>query len=70
MLIDCPADDHGRAAAKQERGATYKQLAALAHRVGMTRGERYRWYELARSIPLSEKHASHLIGRMGGRHAA
>ncbi len=70
LLIDCPADGHGRAAAKQERGATYRQLAAIAHKAGMSKGQRYRWYELARSVPLSEKHASHIIGRLGRRAAA
>ena len=69
-LADCPADGHGRAAERQERGATYRQLSRIAHDAGMTQGERRRWYDLARSIPLSEKHASHLIGRIGGRRAA
>ena len=64
LLIDCPADERGRAAAKQERGAAYKQLGRIAHDAGMTEEERVRWYELARSIPLSEKHASHIIGRL------
>ena len=70
LLADCPANEHGRAAARQERGATYRQLGRIAHDAGMTRGEKSRWYEIARSLPLSEKHASHLIGRMGGRRAA
>jgi hypothetical protein len=69
LLIECPADERGRAAARQERGATYGQLGRIAHDAGMTRGGRYRWYELACSIPLSEKHASHIIGRMGERRA-
>jgi hypothetical protein len=69
LLIDCPADERGRAAARQERGATYGQLGRIAHDAGMTRGGRYRGYELACSIPLSEKHASHIIGRMGERRA-
>ena len=64
LLIDCPADERGRAAAEQERGAAYKQLGRIARVWGMTEGERVRWYDLARSIPLSEKHASHIIGRL------
>jgi hypothetical protein len=64
LLIDCPADERGLAAAKQERGTTYKQLGQIARVVDMTKGERLRWYDLARSIPLSEKHASHIIGRL------
>jgi hypothetical protein len=70
LLIDCPADERGLAAAKQERGATYKQLGQIARVVGMTEGERLRWYDLARSIPLSEKHASHIIGRLDRGEAA
>jgi hypothetical protein len=70
LLIDCPADERGRGAARQERGATYRQLGRIAHDAGMTPGQRHRWYDLARSIPLSEKHASHLIGRIGRRRAA
>jgi hypothetical protein len=70
LLIDCPADDHGRAAAKQERGASYRQLGRIAHDAGMTEGERMRWYDLARSIPLSERHASHIIGRLDRGEAA
>ncbi len=70
LLLDCPADECGRAAARQERGATYRQLGRIAHDASMTPGQRRRWYDLARSIPLSEKHASHLIDRMSGRRAA
>lgn len=64
LLIDCPADERGLAAAEQERGAAYKQLGRIARDAGMTEGERVRWYDLARSIPLSEKHASHILGRL------
>jgi hypothetical protein len=70
LLIDCRADDYGRAVAKQERGASYKQLAYAAHHVGMNKHARVRWYELARSIPLSENHISHIIGRLDERKAA
>jgi hypothetical protein len=59
LLIDCPVDDHVRATAEQEHGATYKQLAAIAHDASMSKRERFRWYEVARSVPLSKKHASH-----------
>ena len=58
LLVDCPAD-HGR-----ERGAAYEQLAAIAHDAGMSKAQRVRWYDLARCVPLSEKHALHLIGRL------
>lgn len=53
-LIDCDAADHGRRKERQCRGASYRQLAAIGHVVPMTKAERCRWYEIARSIPLSE----------------
>ncbi len=64
LLVDCPAHDHGRAAARQERGATYRQLAAIAHAVRMSGAERCRWYEIARCVPLSEAHASHILSKL------
>ena len=70
LLVDCCAAEHGGAAARQERGATFRQLARIAHDADMTPGQLRSWYDLARSIPLSEKHASHLIARIGGRRAA
>jgi len=58
LLIDCPADRG------HDRGAAYEQLAAIAHAAGMSKQERARWYEVARCVPLSEKHASHIIERL------
>ena len=68
-LIDREAVEHGRRAERQCRGATYKQLAAIGHRFGMSKAERCRWYEIARSIPLSEQHASHILSKPRGRSA-
>lgn len=52
---------------REERtGATYKQLAYVAHLVGMSARERASWYEIAREIPLSQRHASYLIERLRG----
>ena len=64
LLMGCPTHDRGRGAAKQERGASYRQLALIAHRAGMTDRQRYRLYEIARSVPLSELHASWILGRL------
>ena len=63
-LIDCDATDHGRKAERQCRGASYKQLAAIGHKFGMSRAERCRWYEVARSIPLSDQHAHHILSKL------
>lgn len=47
-----------------QSGATYRQLAALAHRVDMSKADRQHWYELARNIPLSSAHVGHIIKRL------
>jgi len=36
---------------QQQRGCSYKQLAAIAYRVGMSYSERIAWYRLCESIP-------------------
>src|SRR5829696_5536085 len=43
LLVGCPAGDDGRAAARQERGATYRQLSRIAHDAGTTPEQRRRW---------------------------
>ena len=43
------------------KGATYKQLAAIAHRWGMSKSQRYRWYRVAEDVQLSRKHASYIM---------
>ena len=63
-----PAAD-GPLAGQQRRGATYKQLAAIGHAVGMSGGERAQWYDIARSIPLSQRHAGHILFRLKRRAA-
>jgi hypothetical protein len=46
---------------RRHKGATYKQLAAIAHRVGMSKSQRCRWYRVAEDVQLSRKHASHIM---------
>jgi hypothetical protein len=46
------------------RGASYKQLALIAHTVGMTKEQRKEWYRVAEGVPLSELHAGHLIAKL------
>jgi hypothetical protein len=70
LLSDCASQDHGRPALRQSRGATYKQLACVAHLFGMSRTQRRAWYALARAVPLSEQHAHHLITRLKRKEAA
>ncbi len=49
---------------EEARGASNKRLAAIAHAYGMTSPERSGWYRCAESIPLSDRHASHILGRL------
>ena len=49
---------------EEQRGASYKRLAYIAHLVGMSKVERIEWYRVAESIPLSDRHASHIIKRL------
>jgi hypothetical protein len=66
MLHDCyevPAMD-ANLYRQQNVGATYKQLAYVAHLVGMNAAQRTRFYRIAEELPLSQRHAGHLIGRL------
>ena len=54
---------------KQRRGASYRQLAAVGHLASMSKSERIRWYRVAESVPLSDRHAGHLLGRLKRRAA-
>lgn len=62
MLADCTSEE--RYAHRESRGASYRQLAAIGHTVGMSAPERSAWYALAKSIPLADRHAGHILGRL------
>jgi hypothetical protein len=49
---------------QQRRGASYRQLCAVAHAVGMTKAQRVRWYRIAESIPLSRRCAGHILSQL------
>ncbi len=62
LLEDCHPLNH--LAYEEQRGASYKRLAAIGHMIGMTKAQRIGWYQVAESIPLSDRHAGHLIKRL------
>jgi len=66
MLSDCtevgPEDAAGHRS--QSVGAMYKQLAYIAHLAGLDGGTRQEWYSVAESIPMSQRHAGHLIKKL------
>lgn len=65
LLADCRS--LSRMAFEEQRGASYRRLAAIGHRIGMDLEERREWYSLADSIPLSDRHAGHILSRLKGR---
>ncbi len=66
LVQDCHPLDHMRH--KQQLGASYKRLEAIAQAVGMDEAERVGWYEVAEGIPLSERHAEHILSKLRGGH--
>jgi hypothetical protein len=64
QLADCNPADGGPLHDQQRRGASYKSLAAIGHQVGMSKAERVQWYRIAEAIPLSQRHAGHILSRL------
>lgn len=65
LLQDCwPLEHLWR---EQERGASYKRLAAIGHQVGLDKAARVQWYRIAEEIPLSDRHAGHILKRLKER---
>jgi hypothetical protein len=67
LLDDCYPLPH--LAHEQDRGASYSRLAAIAHTSGMTKAERVGFYRVAEAIPLADRSASHILGRLKRRAA-
>jgi hypothetical protein len=63
MLANCEPPPM-QTAAWEQRGASYKKLAAIGHTVGMSKEERVGWYRVAEAVPLSDRHAGHIFGRL------
>jgi hypothetical protein len=53
---------------QQTQGATYKTLAAIGHAAGMDAAQRSCWYKVAERIPLSQRHAGHILTRLKEGH--
>lgn len=64
LLEDCWEQHNGPVLRQQGTGATYRQLALIAHLMGMSKAERVRFYSIARSIPLSAAHAGQILSRV------
>ena len=70
LLMDCDVAHHGRAYAQQYQGATYRQLASIAHVVDMSCEERQEWYAVCESVGLTHRHAAHILGHLKREEAA
>ena len=68
MLSGCEAPP-STSGAWEQRGASYKKLAAVGHMAGMTKAERVRWYRVAEAVPLSDRHVGHILGRLKSKAA-
>jgi hypothetical protein len=64
QIANCYPAQEGPLLDQQRRGASYKRLAAIGHQVGMTKSERVHWYRIAETIPLSDRHAGHILSQL------
>ena len=64
QVADCHPAEAGPLHDQQRRGASYKSLAAIGHQVGMSKAERVQWYSIAEAVPLSQRHAGHILGKL------
>ena len=64
QVADCYPVSDGSLHDQQRRGASYKSLAAIGHMVGMSKAERVQWYTIAEAVPLSQRHAGQILGKL------
>ena len=69
QVADCELAEEEPLRDQQRCGASFKSLAAIGHRVGMTKAERIQWYRIAEAVPLSQRHAGHILSRLKRRAA-
>ena len=70
QVADCYAVSEGPLFEQGRRGASYRSLAAIGHRVGMTKLERVQWYRIAETVSLSQRHAGHILSKLKREAAA
>jgi hypothetical protein len=63
-LLDCVEAEDGPLYKMQNQGATYKSLAAIAYKAGMSKTERVQWYRICESVPISQRHAGHILSKL------
>jgi hypothetical protein len=62
LLTDCSATSEADTVLyrQQNEGAAYRSLAAIAHKAGMSKAQRVRWYGVCESVPFSQRPAGHI----------
>ena len=68
-VADCYPASEGPLHDQQRRGASYKSLAAIGYQVSMSKAERVHWYRIAEAVPLSQRHAGHILLQLKRRAA-
>jgi hypothetical protein len=63
-LLDCVEAEDGPLYKMQNQGATYKSLAAIAYKAGMSQAERVQWYRICESVPISQRLAGHILSKL------
>jgi hypothetical protein len=69
QVADCYPAEYGPLHDQQRCGASYRSLAAIGYHVGMSKAERVQWYRIAEAIPLSQRHAGHILSQLKRRAA-
>jgi hypothetical protein len=65
LLADCEPLPH--LAHEQGRGASYDSLDLIADLAGVHDDERLHWYRVAEAIPLTDRHAHHIVDKLKRR---
>ncbi len=65
LLADCEPLPH--LAHEQARGASYDSLDLIADLAGVHDDERLHWYRVAEAIPLTDRHAHHIVDKLKRR---
>jgi hypothetical protein len=66
LLSDCHelAEVVGIMYRQQHQRASYRSLAAIGHKVGVDKQARSYWYRIAEAMPLSQRHAGHILSKL------
>lgn len=67
MLSDYRPALTARLKREERRGTLCRRLCAIASLAGLSFSQRQTWYRIAASVPLSARHAQHVLDNPSGR---